>query len=102
MTTVDQLPEFVPINTVAKRIGIGAEVLAGMSHRKEFARLYLFGKRKFYRLDEVEHALKHLVPGHPDQYRAVVRAIDAACPFQATRRRRGERNRSRGSSDQAS
>lgn len=98
MTTVDDLPEFVPASAVARRLRVSIDALLTMADRKEFARLYLFGSRKFFRLDEIEPAIKNLVPGDPDKFRRVVAAIDAASPAPAGQRRRAASRPARGSS----
>lgn len=77
--TIDPL-RFISGAQLAKRMAIAADVLYRASEQKQFARYYLFGKRKFYKLAEVEKAIVELVPGDPDRWWGRVDAIDAACP----------------------
>jgi hypothetical protein len=88
---------FVSGAQLAKRMGITPDVLYGASNSKQFARYYLFGKRKYYRLAEVEKALVELVPGDPDRWWKVAESIDAACKSRPrTVRRPGARGARRG------
>lgn len=102
MSTLADIPEMVPAAKVAKRLGVRAEVLYRASEAGEFARYYVFGRRKYYRLDQVDEAIREVVPGDPEQWRRQVAAIDAACPVQAARRRRAASRPARGSNGQAS
>jgi hypothetical protein len=99
---VASVPEFVTVVAIARQMGVSAEVLCSMAMRGEFARIYLFGTRRFFRLDEVSEAIKTKVPGSPEQYRRTVAAADALCSRPAARRRRAARGLARGSSDRAS
>ena len=98
----DTMEKFVAASAVAKQLGIGLEVLLRMSDRGEFARYYLFGKRKFYLPSEVAEAIRTQVPGDPARFRRVVAAMDAICPHQGARRRRAAQRPARGSSAPAS
>lgn len=91
------LPKFISGARLGQQIGISPELLYRASDQKQFARYYLFGKRKFYDVAEVAAAIKNVVPGDPDRWRRVVESIDAACPARASRLRRATPNR-RGSS----
>ena len=96
------IPEMVAASKVAKRLRVSVDVLLRMSDQKQFARYYVFGRRKKYRLDEVTQSLRTLVPGDPDQWRKTVAAVDAACPVQGSRRRRAVPSPARGSIGRAS
>ncbi|MBL8726636.1 MAG: hypothetical protein JNK49_21525, partial [Planctomycetes bacterium] len=62
---IDRL-KFVSGAQLGKRMGIAPDVLYRASEQKQFARYYLFGKRKYYKLAEVEKAIVELVPGDTD------------------------------------
>jgi len=98
VTELADIPEFVSATMVAKRMRISLDALYRASDACEFARYYLFGSRKYYRLDEVEKAIAEVVPGDPERFRRRVAAVDAACPAQAGRRRRAVSRPARGSS----
>lgn len=96
MTTIDDLPQLVPAAWVAERMNVPVDSLLTASARGEFARVYVFGRRKFFALDEIAAALKELVPGDPTRARRVLLAADAAAPSQARRPRRAMRRPQRG------
>lgn len=91
-------PRFVLASRVAAQLGVPLDALYRASDRGEFARYYLFGKRKYYLPDEVAEAIKTVVPGDPSRWRRVVMAADAAAPARAGRRRREAPSPARGSS----
>lgn len=97
--TVADLPRFTPASQVAAQLGISLDTLYRASDAGQFARYYLFGKRKYYRVDEVAQAIREQVPGDPQKWRRVVAAVDAAAPCRANRGRRATPGRSRGSSE---
>lgn len=98
MTTIDDLPQMVPAAWVAQRMGVPIDSLLSAAARGEFARVYVFGRRKFFALDEIPAALKERVPGDPARARLAVLAADAAAPSPARRPRRAMRRPQRGSS----
>jgi len=102
VTTIDEIPAMIPAAKVAKRMGVSLDVLLRMSDQKQFARYYVFGKRKKYLPSEVMESLRTLVPGDPDQWQKTVAAVDAACPAQGNRRRRAALRPARGSNGPAS
>lgn len=96
------LPTFVPAGRVAIQLGVGLAQLYAMSESGQFCRYYVFGKRRFYNLREVQDAIQALVPGNPDQWRRIRDAADAASPAKGRRPRRGAQRPARGSNAPAS
>lgn len=97
MNTLDDLPKMVPASWVAEHMNVPIDSLLTAAARGEFARVYVFGRRKFFALSEIPAALKELVPGDPTRARRAVLAADAAAPCQARRPRRAMRRPQRGS-----
>lgn len=101
MTNIDDLPQMVPAALVAQRMGVPVDSLLSAASRGEFARVYVFGRRKFFALDEIPTSLKERVPGDPARARIAVLAADASAPCQARRPRRAMRRPLRGSTEGA-
>lgn len=98
MTTLDDLPAHAAASKVAKRLGVSVDTLRAMSDRKEFPRYYLFGKRAFYRIDDILKELPRL-PGDPDQWERHLDQVEwQVDPIRARRARRSTVRTARGSS----
>lgn len=96
---MSDLPKFVHGNRIAEQLGVPVDALYKASDAGQFARYYVFGRRRYYLPDEVAKAIKELVPGDPVQFRRMVASLDAAAPVRARRPRREARGPKRGSSE---